>query len=70
MREYSERECALKLLILFATGKSFDDVGPVLMEYDGRGRQWRCCSQSIKHLPHIKHKKEICKRKNEDKVVG
>ena len=25
------------LLILFATGKSFDDVGPVLMEYDGRG---------------------------------
>ena len=28
---------ALNLLILFATGKSFDDVGPVLMEYDGRG---------------------------------
>ena len=27
---------ALNLLILFATGKSFDDVGPVLMEYDGR----------------------------------
>ena len=69
MSGYSERECAFESLILWATGKSFDDVGPVLMEYDGGGRQWQCRSQSIKHLPHIKHKKDLSKIcKNEDKV--
>ena len=71
MGEYSERKwCFEPPLILFATGKSFDDVGPVLMEYDGRGETVAMLlTQSIKHLPHnikrisLKYAKEKMKIK-------
>ena len=61
--------CFGVLFILFATGKSFDDVGPVLMEYDGRG-ETEAMLLTIHQTPssHKKDLYEICKRKNEDKV--
>ena len=66
-------EYDLNHLILSATGKSFDDVGLVLMEYDGRGETVGM-APTIHQTPSLLHKKdlyflyEIWKRKYEDKV--